>query len=89
MRKIILFTVPGCAACEEFKPRFTKVMTSNSIPHEIVDLTKSTPEFKQIAKAFDVYAFPTTIILNEDKGQMVEGNVSEDYLRAAIKKCFE
>ena len=88
MRKIILFTVPSCAACEEFKPRFENVMLSNSISHEIIDLTKATLEQKQIAKAFDVYAFPTTVMINEIKYEIIEGNVSKDYLIASIKKCF-
>lgn len=88
MKKIIVFVIAGCAACAEYEPRFVNVMASNSISHEIIDLTKTTPEWQQIAKAFDVYAFPSTLIMNEKKVELIEGNVSEEYLLSKIKKCF-
>jgi arsenate reductase-like glutaredoxin family protein len=88
MRKIILFTIPGCSACVEYEPRFMKVIASNSIQYEIVDLIKTTPEWKQMAKTFDVYAFPTTLLMNECNCKLVEGNVSEEYLVNAIKEVF-
>ena len=89
MRKIIVFVVDGCSACEEYKPRFYNIMKSNSIPSKVVNLLKTTDDMKQIAKAFDVYAFPTTVVINDDVAQVIEGNVSEERILNAIKVVFK
>ena len=65
---IIVFVMPGCGACELYRPTFTAAAERYRarVPAYIVDVT--TPEGAQIADAYGVVATPTTMALRRGVG---------------------
>ena len=85
MKKVILFTIQGCAPCEELKPMFKKTTKEKGWTGEIYDLTKADIEIKKMAHTFDITIFPTILIFNGDKVDKLEPPIKKEKLEGMLK----
>ena len=65
---IIVFVMPGCGACELYKPTFIAAAERYKarVPAYVMDVT--TPAGAQVADAYGVVATPTTMVLRRGNG---------------------
>lgn len=64
---VAVFVQPGCGACEEFVPRFSRIaapLPAQGVGVHVVDISK----FPTTAQQFKVNATPTTVVLTNSSG---------------------
>lgn len=67
---VVLFTLEGCPACEEYKPRFAKIakMYQQYVPVILADAND--PKFADLAERLKVEAVPATFMLRRPRGMI-------------------
>ena len=82
--KVIMFVINGCQACDKFKTTFSRLMKIHSLENYIYNVSDGEKEVVDMARAFDICSFPTTLIINGTDYVKLEGNLSEKYLKKAL-----
>lgn len=74
---VVVFTIPGCPACEDYVPQFQRVAGQYpNVKSYVIDA--STPQGGPYADHFDIQATPTTMVLRHPTGAIkTEGALHE------------
>lgn len=84
---VALFTIPGCEACEEYKPRFERavqhyrqqVPALQHVPVFMYDAND--PRCAEIATRLNVHNVPVTFVLRRPSGLVrIEGGVPDSQI---------
>ena len=65
---IVLFTLDGCGACAEYKPRFQKLAAAANLPIPVIYADADDPKFSGLADRLKVEAVPVTFVLRRPRG---------------------
>lgn len=85
MATIELFTSPTCPHCPPAKALVTATvqkMRAEGMKVEFASLDTSTPQGREKAAKYEIYAVPTAVVLGEKHSLLLEG-ISENGLREA------
>ncbi len=64
---VVVFTIPGCPACEDYMPVFRQIAGHfPGVQHYVIDA--STPQGAPYADHFGIQATPTTMVLRNPVG---------------------
>jgi thiol-disulfide isomerase/thioredoxin len=75
---VVLFTLEGCPACEEYKPRFAKIAKTYQGHVPVVFADANDPKFQDLAERLNVEAVPATFMLRRPRGMIrMVGSVSD------------
>lgn len=80
---VVVFTIEGCDACSEYKPRFLKIATQyrNQVPIYILDANSDDPQVTALAQRLRVSNVPATYVLRKPAGLMsVLGGIPDDQI---------
>ena len=80
----------GCSNCEEFTPRFEKILSKYNIKVKQINLTKLSEEDNtKLTNLYNATGTPTVIFITEGEEQSISrrivGNVSEDKIISKLK----
>ena len=80
----------GCSNCEEFTPKFEKVLSKYNIKVKQINLTKLTEEDNtKLTNLYNASGTPTVIFITEGKEESISrrivGNVNEDKIISKLK----
>ena len=80
----------GCSNCEEFTPKFEKVLSKYNISVKQINLTKLTEEDNtKLANLYNASGTPTVIFITEGKEESISrrivGNVSQEKIISKLK----
>ena len=67
---VVVFTLEGCGACDEFKPRFRQIASHYAHAIPIVMADANDPRYAQLADRLSVQSVPATYILRKPHGIM-------------------
>lgn len=85
---VIKFYSPTCPPCKMMAPEFEK--TAKEMQHDAtflsIDATKKDAFISELASAFNVSAFPTTVIINKKAGFMDAAALSQEVNNALGRK---
>lgn len=80
---VVLFTIAGCGACAEYKPRFQRIAQHyrHLVPIYMFDANSRQPEIADLANRLHVMAVPATFVLRRPSGLIrVEGAVPDSQI---------
>jgi thioredoxin-like negative regulator of GroEL len=80
---VVLFTIDGCEACEEFKPRFQRVAQqfAGQVPIYMLDANSNHPEVASLAQRLGVTNVPATYAMRKPRGLItVVGGVPDEQI---------
>lgn len=83
-KKIIYFSLKGCAQCEAFKPTFERVLKELNMPYEIYVLPDAPFDIKKLVYKHSIETFPTTLMLTGDIVTKLEGAKTETRLKEFV-----
>ena len=80
----------GCSNCEEFTPKFEKVLSKYNIKVKQINLTKLTEEDNtKLTNLYNATGTPTVIFITEGKEESISrrivGNISKDKIISKLK----
>jgi thioredoxin-like negative regulator of GroEL len=79
---VVLFTLEGCPACAEFKPRFRRLAEAYSQYMPIIMADANDPRFTGLADRLQVREVPATFALRRPSGALrILGNVPDTHVR--------
>lgn len=79
---VILFTLEGCGACAEFKPRFARIAADYQRHVSIIDADANDPRFADLADRLKVEAVPAVFLLRRPRGMIrLVGSSTDDQVR--------
>jgi thioredoxin-like negative regulator of GroEL len=79
---VVLFTMNGCPACHEFRPRFRKLAEPYGRYMPIVMADVDDPRFEGLAERLQVRELPVTFALRRPHGMIrVVGNVPDAHAK--------
>ncbi len=69
---VVVFTIAGCDACQEYKPRFQRVAEPyrDQVPIYMLDANSEVPEVARLAQRLGVTNVPATYVLRKPAGTM-------------------
>lgn len=80
---VVLFTIPGCDACAEYKPRFQRIaqMYQRIMPIYLLDANDTRADVADLASRLNVTNVPATFVLRRPTGVIrVEGSIPDDQI---------
>ena len=78
---VVLFTIPGCEACEEYKPRFRRIAQHYQNQFPIFMLDANDPKNADLATRLNVMAVPASFVLRRPTGMVrVEGAIPDQQI---------
>jgi thiol-disulfide isomerase/thioredoxin len=80
---VVLFTISGCEACAEYKPRFWRIAQryQHVVPIYMLDANDKNPEVQNLANRLGVMHVPVTFVLRRPTGMIrVEGAVPDSQI---------
>jgi thiol-disulfide isomerase/thioredoxin len=78
---IVLFTIPGCAACEEYKPRFMRIAKQFQQRIPVVVLDANDQRNADLGTRLKVANVPATFVLRRPTGVIrVEGSIPDSQI---------
>jgi thioredoxin-like negative regulator of GroEL len=78
---VVLFTIAGCEACEEYKPRFQRVARNYQQHVPIVMLDANDPRCADLAQRLNVMNVPATFALRRPTGMIrIEGAIPDSQI---------
>jgi len=80
---VVLFTVPGCDACAEYKPRFQRIAQQyqHAVPIYVLNANDTRPDVADLASRLNVANVPATFVLRRPTGVIrVEGAIPDDQI---------
>jgi thioredoxin-like negative regulator of GroEL len=66
----VLFTLEGCGACAEYKPRFAKLAAPYAGHVPVVYADADDPQYADLANRLNVEAVPVTFVLRRPRGMI-------------------
>lgn len=89
---VIVFTMPGCGACEEYLPRFKPLAaeaTAAGVPVLYFNAASDRADIQALANRFQVVATPTTIIAPRGRGHTkLEGSIDTREIRQLLGQAL-
>lgn len=80
---VVLFTIDGCEACAEYKPRFQRIAQQyrRIVPVYMFDANDQNPEVMNLANRLHVANVPATFVLRRPVGVLrVEGAIPDSQI---------
>jgi thiol-disulfide isomerase/thioredoxin len=80
---VVLFTIPGCEACAEYKPRFQRIAQQyqNVVPIYMLNANDTRPDVADLASRLHVANVPATFVLRRPTGVIrVEGAIPDSQI---------
>lgn len=80
---VVLFTIPGCDACAEYKPRFQRIAQQYQqiVPIYMLNANDTNPQVADLASRLNVANVPATFVLRRPTGVIrVEGAIPDDQI---------
>jgi thioredoxin-like negative regulator of GroEL len=78
---VVVFTIQGCEACADYKPRFERVAGAYGGCVPIVMADANDPRFAQLADRLSVQEVPATFVLRKPRGVIrVVGSVPDSQI---------
>lgn len=80
---VILFTIPGCGACAEYKPRFQRIAQQyqHVVPIYMLNANDTRPDVADLASRLGVANVPATFVLRRPMGVIrVEGAIPDSQI---------
>ena len=78
---IIVFTVPGCGACENYKPRFQQIAQRYAQHVPVIMANANDPKYQDLANKYNVDNVPATFVLRKPSGLIrVEGAIPDNQI---------
>lgn len=78
---VVLFTIPGCEACQEYKPRFQRVAQHYQGHVPIMMLDANDPRCADLASRLNVTNVPATFALRRPTGMIrIEGAIPDSQI---------
>lgn len=80
---VVLFTIPGCDACAEYKPRFQRFAQQyqSIMPIYMLNANDTRPDVADLASRLNVANVPATFVLRRPTGVIrVEGAIPDDQI---------
>lgn len=80
---VVVFTIDGCDACEEYKPRFAKIAEDfrSQVPIYMLDANSDHPWVVGLAQKLNVTNVPATYVMRRPVGLMtVLGGIPDDQI---------
>ena len=80
---VVVFTMAGCSACSEYKPRFMRIAESyrQYVPVLMFDANDSRPDVADLANRLGVTNVPVTFVLRRPTGMMkIEGGIPDSQI---------
>jgi thioredoxin-like negative regulator of GroEL len=78
---VVVFTIKGCDACAEYRPRFERVASTYAGCVSIVMADANDPRFTQLADRLGVEEVPVTFVLRKPRGVIrVVGSVPDSQI---------
>jgi len=67
---VVVFTIEGCAACAEYKPRFQRVASAYMGCVPIIVADANDPRYTPLADRLGVQEVPATFVLRKPRGMI-------------------
>lgn len=80
---VVVFTIAGCPACDEYKPRFTRIAQAytQAVPIWLLDANDTRPDVRDLATRLNVTNVPVTFVMRRPSGVMkIEGGIPDDQI---------
>lgn len=78
---VVVFTIDGCGACQEYKPRFRRIAQSYQKHVPIFMMDANDPRSADLATRLDVTNVPATFVLRKPTGVIkVEGSIPDSQI---------
>lgn len=80
---VVLFTIPGCEACAEYKPRFQRIAQQyqSIVPILMFNANDMRPDVADLANRLNVASVPATFVLRRPTGLIrVEGAIPDSQI---------
>lgn len=78
---VVVFTIPGCQACEEYKPRFSRIAQQYAPYVQIFMLNADDTRNADLANRLQVHNVPATYVLRRPTGMMkIEGGIPDQQI---------
>ncbi len=78
---VVLFTIEGCPACTEYKPRFARVASAFQGRVPVLMLDANDPRNANLAGRLSVESVPATFVLRRPTGVIrMVGSVPDDQI---------
>lgn len=79
---VVLFTIPGCGACAEYKPRFARIAQQYPhVPIYMLNANDTRPDVADLASRLNVANVPATFVLRRPTGVIrVEGAIPDSQI---------
>ena len=78
---VVVFTIEGCEACEEYKPRFSRIAQQYQHHVPILMYDANDPRCADLATRLNVTNVPATFVLRRPTGMMrVEGGIPDSQI---------
>lgn len=78
---VVVFTIEGCEACEEYKPRFRRIASSYQKRVPIFMMNANDPQNADLANRLNVAAVPATFVMRKPFGLIrVEGAIPDSQI---------
>ena len=80
---VVVFTIPGCDACAEYKPRFQQIAQhyQTIVPIYMLDANDTRPDVADLASRLNVAHVPATFVLRRPTGVIrIEGSIPDDQI---------
>jgi len=75
---VVLFTIPGCEACEEYKPRFQRIARHYQQQVPIIMLDANDQRNADLGTRLNVTNVPATFVLRRPSGLIrIEGAIPD------------
>jgi thioredoxin-like negative regulator of GroEL len=78
---VVVFTIAGCEACEEYKPRFHRMAQHYQAHVPVMMFDANDPRCADLANRLNVQAVPATFVLRRPTGVIrVEGAIPDSQI---------
>jgi thioredoxin-like negative regulator of GroEL len=80
---VVVFTIPGCDACAEYKPRFQHIAQhyERIVPIYMLNANDTRPGVADLASRLNVTSVPATFVLRRPTGMIrYEGAISDEQI---------
>lgn len=78
---VVVFTIDGCEACEEYKPRFRRIAQPYQTSIPIFMMNANDPQNAELANRLKVAAVPATFVMRKPSGVIrIEGAIPDSQI---------
>jgi|GEM_PF-2847740 len=85
-KKVIFFSLKGCAMCEQLKPIFEKVAGELQMSYELYVLPDAPRDIKKLVYTYNIDIFPTILSIKGDSVEKLQGVKPESVLKEFLQK---